>query len=138
LDYKWTISSVLLMVFMVVIIFLLLVFSVNFTISVSDFYRHKICMCDVDETGLLCIHPQAYLHFYFLFFYLILLDIFFIYISNVITFPLIHIWLETLVPPCVLFGWWFSLWVIWRGLVLPMGLQTLISIFKTHCHWISQ
>jgi hypothetical protein len=44
-------------------------------------------------------------------------------------------WLELWVPPCVLFGWWFSPWELWRGgggcvicfvdiVVLPMGLQT--------------
>ena len=24
--------------------------------------------------------------------------------------PLLHMWLEPWVPPCVLFGWWFSTW----------------------------
>jgi hypothetical protein len=38
-------------------------------------------------------------------------------------------WLEPWVPPCVLFGWWFSSWELWGyWLVLivdpPMGLQT--------------
>jgi hypothetical protein len=32
------------------------------------------------------------------------------------------------VPPCVLFGWWFSSWELWRiwlvDIVLPMGFQT--------------
>jgi hypothetical protein len=36
--------------------------------------------------------------------------------------------LEPLVPPCVLFGWWFSLWELWGVwllyIVFPMGLQT--------------
>ena len=36
--------------------------------------------------------------------------------------------LELWVPPCVLFGWWFSLWELWRvwlvDIVLPMRLQT--------------
>jgi len=26
-------------------------------------------------------------------------------------------WLEPWVPPCVLFGWWFSPWELWKGLV---------------------
>ena len=43
---------------------------------------------------------------------------------------LLHMQLETWVPPCVLLDWWFSPWEL-RGiwlvdiLVLPMGLQTL-------------
>ena len=42
---------------------------------------------------------------------------------------LLHMQLESWVPPCILFGWWFSsweLWVIWlvNIIVLPMGLQT--------------
>ena len=44
--------------------------------------------------------------------------------------PLLHMWLEQWVPPCVLFGWWFSPWELWDiwlvdTVVLPMGLQTL-------------
>ena len=42
---------------------------------------------------------------------------------------LLHMWLEPWVPPCVLFGWWFSPessggtgWV--HIVVHPMGLQT--------------
>jgi hypothetical protein len=31
--------------------------------------------------------------------------------------PLLHVWLEPWVPPCVLFGCWFSLWELWGGLV---------------------
>jgi len=31
--------------------------------------------------------------------------------------PLIHMQLEPWVPPCVLFGWWFSTQELWRGLV---------------------
>jgi hypothetical protein len=27
--------------------------------------------------------------------------------------PLLHMWLEVWVPPCALFGWWFSLWELW-------------------------
>jgi hypothetical protein len=43
--------------------------------------------------------------------------------------PLLHMRQEQWVPPCVLFGWWFSpreLWEIWLVdiVVLPMGLQT--------------
>jgi hypothetical protein len=43
--------------------------------------------------------------------------------------PLLHMWLEPWVPPCVLFGWWFSPWELWRVwlvnvVFLPMGLQT--------------
>jgi hypothetical protein len=37
--------------------------------------------------------------------------------------------LETWVPPCVPFGWWFSLWELWGYWLVhiffpPMGLQT--------------
>ena len=44
--------------------------------------------------------------------------------------PLLHRWLEPCVPPCVLFGWWFSSWElfgVWLVdiVVLPMGFQTL-------------
>jgi len=40
--------------------------------------------------------------------------------------------LEPWVPPCVLFGWWFSPWELWGFwlvdiVVLPMGLQTFSS-----------
>jgi hypothetical protein len=40
--------------------------------------------------------------------------------------PLLHIWLEPWVPPCVLFGWWFRPWKtrLVDIVVLPMGLQT--------------
>jgi hypothetical protein len=42
--------------------------------------------------------------------------------------PLLHMWLEPWVPPCVFFGWWFSpreLWGYWLvHIVPPMGLQT--------------
>jgi hypothetical protein len=43
--------------------------------------------------------------------------------------PLLHMQLEPRVPPCVIFGWWFSPWELWGyWLVLvvvpPMGLQT--------------
>ena len=43
--------------------------------------------------------------------------------------PLLHMWLEPWVPPCVLLGWWFSPWELLGGfwfvdIVLPMGLQT--------------
>jgi hypothetical protein len=51
--------------------------------------------------------------------------------------PLLHMWLEPWVPPCVLLGWWFSPWELRSGgggggvaawlvdiVVLPMGLQT--------------
>jgi hypothetical protein len=31
--------------------------------------------------------------------------------------PLLHMHLESCVPQCVLFGWWFSLWVLWMCLV---------------------
>jgi hypothetical protein len=38
-------------------------------------------------------------------------------------------WLKPWVPPCVLFGWWFSPWELWgyslvHIVVPPMGLQT--------------
>jgi hypothetical protein len=40
--------------------------------------------------------------------------------------PLLHTRLEPWVPPCVLFGWWFSLWGFWGywlvHIVHPMGL----------------
>ena len=43
--------------------------------------------------------------------------------------PLLHMQLETLVPPCVPFGWWFSPWELWgywlvHTVVPLMGLQT--------------
>jgi len=43
--------------------------------------------------------------------------------------PLLHMWLEPWVPPCVLFGCWVSPWEFWGVwkidiVVLPMGLQT--------------
>ena len=43
--------------------------------------------------------------------------------------PLLHMQLEPWVPPCVLFGWWFSPWELWgywlvHIVVPPMGLQT--------------
>jgi hypothetical protein len=43
--------------------------------------------------------------------------------------PLLHMQLEPWVPPCVLFGWWFSPKELWRYwlvhiVVPPMGLQT--------------
>jgi hypothetical protein len=41
--------------------------------------------------------------------------------------PLLHMWLVLCVPPCVLFGWWFSSWELWgRGsgwLILLFFLQ---------------
>ena len=42
--------------------------------------------------------------------------------------PLLLMYLEPCIPPCILFGWWFSLWELWVvqlvDLVLPMGLQS--------------
>jgi len=40
--------------------------------------------------------------------------------------PLLHMQLEPWVPPCVLFGWWFSSWGYWlvHIVVPPMGQQT--------------
>ena len=45
--------------------------------------------------------------------------------------PLLHMQLEPWIPPCVLYGWWFSLWEPWGGeywlvhiVVSPRGLQT--------------
>ena len=42
---------------------------------------------------------------------------------------LLHMQLESGVPPCLLFGWWFSPWEFWgywlvHIVVPPMGLQT--------------
>jgi hypothetical protein len=42
--------------------------------------------------------------------------------------PLLHMYQEPWVPPCVLFGWWFSPWGLWgywlvHIVVFPMGLQ---------------
>jgi hypothetical protein len=31
--------------------------------------------------------------------------------------PLLHVQLEPWVPPCILFGWWFSPWELWVALV---------------------
>jgi hypothetical protein len=50
--------------------------------------------------------------------------------------PLLHMWLEPWVPPCILFGWLFSPWKLWAAgagcawlkIVLPMGLQTPSAI----------
>jgi hypothetical protein len=43
--------------------------------------------------------------------------------------PLLHMWLEPWVPPCVFFGQWFSPWQLWGVwlidiVVLPIELQT--------------
>jgi hypothetical protein len=43
--------------------------------------------------------------------------------------PLLHMQLETQVPPCVFFDWWFSLWKLWGYWLVhiigpPIGLQT--------------
>jgi hypothetical protein len=40
--------------------------------------------------------------------------------------PLLDIWLEPWVPPCVLLGWWLRPWELWLVdiIVLSMGLQT--------------
>ena len=43
--------------------------------------------------------------------------------------PLVYLQLETWIPSCVLFGWWFSLWELWgywliHIVLLPVGLQT--------------
>jgi hypothetical protein len=41
--------------------------------------------------------------------------------------PLLHMWLEPWVPPCILLGWWFSPWELWQvwlfDIVLPLGFQ---------------
>jgi hypothetical protein len=41
-------------------------------------------------------------------------------------------WLVPWVPPCALFGWWFSLWELWgywlfHIVVPPIGLQTPLA-----------
>jgi hypothetical protein len=38
-------------------------------------------------------------------------------IDNQLGHPLVHMQLEPWVPPCVLFGWWFSSWELWGVLV---------------------
>jgi len=43
--------------------------------------------------------------------------------------PLLYMWLELWDPPCILFGWWFSLWELWGCLVgwyccSPYGVAT--------------
>jgi hypothetical protein len=43
--------------------------------------------------------------------------------------PLLHMQLEPCVPPCIIFGWWFSSWELWGVwlvdiVVPPVGLQT--------------
>jgi hypothetical protein len=43
--------------------------------------------------------------------------------------PLVHMNLEPWIPPCVLFGWWFSPWELWEYwlvhiVVHPVGVQT--------------
>ena len=50
-------------------------------------------------------------------------------IDDQLGYPLLHMWLEPWVPPCVLFGWWFSPWELlgyWlvHIVVPPMGLIT--------------
>ena len=42
---------------------------------------------------------------------------------------MLHMYLEPWIPPCILFGWWFSPWELWEVwlvniVVLPMELQT--------------
>ena len=46
--------------------------------------------------------------------------------------PLLHIQLEPWIPPCVLFGWWFSPWDLWGYWLVhivdpPMGLLTHLA-----------
>ena len=40
--------------------------------------------------------------------------------------PLLHVYLESWLPPCIPFGWWFSPWKLWVvqlvDIVLPVGL----------------
>jgi hypothetical protein len=42
--------------------------------------------------------------------------------------PMLHIYLEPWVPPCIFFGWYFRVWELWEywlvDIVLPMKLQT--------------
>jgi hypothetical protein len=53
--------------------------------------------------------------------------------------PLLHIWLAQWIPPCVLFGWYFSPWEFWgfwlvHTVVLPLSykpLQLLQSFLLT-------
>jgi hypothetical protein len=52
--------------------------------------------------------------------------------------PLLHMQLETRVPPCVFFGWWFSPWELWgywlvHIVVPPMGLQNPFSPLGPSC-----
>jgi hypothetical protein len=56
--------------------------------------------------------------------------------------PLLHMQLESWIPLCVLFGWWFSPWKIWGYwmvcIVVPlMRLQTpqLLGSFLELLHW---
>jgi hypothetical protein len=65
--------------------------------------------------------------------------------------PLLHMWLEPWVPPCVVFGWWFIPWEFWGGgywlvhiIVPPMRLQipwvlSLVPPLGTLCsfHWLA-
>jgi hypothetical protein len=46
--------------------------------------------------------------------------------------PLLHLQLEPQVPPCVLYGWWFSSWELWGYWLVdidvpPMGLLTTLA-----------
>jgi hypothetical protein len=47
--------------------------------------------------------------------------------------PLLHMRLEPWVPPCVLFGWWFSLWELWGNwlihIVVP-SMWPLLSLLQ--------
>jgi hypothetical protein len=45
--------------------------------------------------------------------------------------PLLHMQLESWVPPCVLFDWWFSPWELWGGLIgSSCGVATPFSSFS--------
>jgi hypothetical protein len=41
--------------------------------------------------------------------------------------PLLYMWLESWVPPCILFGWWFIPWELWRWSVSLLFLFFLLG-----------
>ena len=46
--------------------------------------------------------------------------------------PLVHIHLEAWVPPCALFGWWFSSWEFWgTGWLILLFFLGDVNTFRT-------
>jgi hypothetical protein len=56
---------------------------------------------------------------------------------------MLHMYLESWIPPCTLHSWWSSLWqhwVVWPSkVVLPMGLQPLfLQSFQQLPNWVPE